>query len=62
MDGRINSTRPEVCSEIAIVDWRTIYDKICIVHGIKVILDFNLAEICGYSAKALSVRTIKVHR
>ena len=36
-------------AEIAIIDERTIRDKIYEVRGVKVMLDFELAEIYGYS-------------
>ena len=54
MDDRTSSTPPEVGSEIAIVDERTIRDKIYIVRGVKVMLDFELAEIYGYSTRAFN--------
>ena len=38
MDDRTNSTQPEAGSEIAVVDERTIRDKIYIVLGVKVML------------------------
>ena len=38
-------------SEIAIIDEHTIRDKIYEVRGVKVMLDFELAEIYGYSTK-----------
>lgn len=38
-------------TEIAIVDERTIRDKIYEVRGMKVMLDFELAEIYGYTTK-----------
>ncbi|MBO6111606.1 MAG: ORF6N domain-containing protein, partial [Lachnospiraceae bacterium] len=37
--------------EIAIIDERTIRDKIYEVRGVKVMLDFELAEIYGYETK-----------
>ena len=54
MDDRTNSTQPEAGSEIAVVDERTIRDKIYIVRGVKVMLDFELAEIYGYTTKAFN--------
>ena len=39
---------------IAIVDERTIREKIYEVRGVKVMLDFELAEIYGYTTKALN--------
>ena len=41
----------ENSTEIAIVDERTIRDKIYEVRGVKVMLDFELAEIYGYETK-----------
>ena len=38
-------------AEIAIVDERTIRDKIYEVRGVKVMLDFELAELYGYETK-----------
>ena len=38
-------------TEIAIVDERTLRDKIYTIRGIKVMLDFELAEIYGYTTK-----------
>ena len=49
-----SSTQPEVGSEIAIVDELTIRDKIHIVRGVKVMLDFDLAEIYGYTTTAFN--------
>jgi hypothetical protein len=40
--------------DIAIVDERTIRDKIYEVRGVKVMLDFELAEIYGYSTTAFN--------
>lgn len=54
MDDRTNSTQPEAGSEIAVMDERTIRDKIYIVRGVKVMLDFELAEIYGYTTKAFN--------
>lgn len=54
MDDRSNSTQPETSGEIAIVDERTIQDKIYIVRGVKVMLDFELAEIYGYTTRAFN--------
>lgn len=54
MDDRTNSTQPETSSEIAIVDERTIRDKIYIVRGVKVMLDFDLAEIYGFTTSAFN--------
>lgn len=44
----------EKSAEIAIVDENTIRDKIYIVRGVKVMLDFDLAEIYGYTTKAFN--------
>lgn len=38
-------------TEIAIIDERNIRDKIYEVRGVKVMLDFELAEIYGYETK-----------
>ena len=38
-------------TEIAIIDERTIRDKIYVVRGVEVMLDFELAEIYGYETK-----------
>ena len=40
--------------EVTIIDERTIRDKIYEVRGVKVMLDFELAEIYGYSTKAFN--------
>ena len=37
--------------EIAIVDERTLRDKIYTIRGVKVMLDFELAELYGYETK-----------
>lgn len=54
MDNKTNNTLPEAAGDIAIVDERTIRDKIYIVRGIKVMLDFDLAEIYGFSTSAFN--------
>ena len=41
-------------AEIAIIDERTIRDKIYEVRGVKVMLDFELAEIYGYTTRAFN--------
>ena len=41
-------------AEIAIIDEDSIRDKIYIVRGVKVMLDFELAEIYGYSTTAFN--------
>lgn len=40
--------------DIIIVDERTIRDKIYFIRGVKVMLDFDLAEIYGYTTKAFN--------
>ena len=40
--------------EVTLIDERTIRDKIYEVRGVKVMLDFELAEIYGYSTKAFN--------
>ena len=40
--------------EVTIIDERTIRDKIYEVRGVKVMLDFELAEIYGYSTRAFN--------
>lgn len=54
MDNRVSSTQMEADGEIAIIDERTIRDKIYIVRGVKVMLDFELAEIFGYTTRAFN--------
>ena len=41
-------------TEIAIVDEKSIRDKIYVVRGVQVMLDFELAEIYGYTTKAFN--------
>ena len=41
-------------TEIAIMEERTIINKIYEIRGMKVMLDFELAEIYGYSTKAFN--------
>ena len=43
-------------SGIAIVEERTIRDKIYEVRGMKVMLDFELAELYGYSTTAFNIK------
>ena len=43
-----------VTTEIAIIDERTIRDKIYEVRGERVMLDFDLAEIYGFSTSAFN--------
>ncbi len=45
--------KPET-TEITIIDERNIRDKIYEVRGVKVMLDFELAEIYGYTTKAFN--------
>ena len=52
MSEEINLSAPG--TKIVIVDERTIRDKIYIVRGVKVMLDFELAEIYGYTTKAFN--------
>ena len=54
MDDKTNIPHPEAIGEIAIVDERTIRDKIYIIRGVKVMLDFELAEIYGYTTRAFN--------
>ena len=51
MVGTIDSTTEEMTTEIAIVDEATIRDKIYEVRGVQVMIDFELAEIYGYTTK-----------
>ena len=46
-----DSTKDDMITEIAVVDEATIRDKIYEVRGVKVMLDFELAEIYGYTTK-----------
>jgi len=41
-------------AEIAVIDERTIRDKIYVVRGVQVMLDFELAEIYGYTTSAFN--------
>ena len=41
-------------AEVAIIDERSIRDKIYIVRGVQIMLDFDLAEIYGYTTKAFN--------
>jgi len=47
----MDEQKKAVDTEIAIVDEQTIRDKIYVVRGVKVMLDFELAEIYGYTTK-----------
>lgn len=48
------STTEEMTTEIAIIDESTIRDRIYEVRGYKVMVDFELAEIYGYSTTAFN--------
>ena len=41
-------------AKIAVIDERTIRNKIYVVRGIQVMLDFELAEIYGYTTSAFN--------
>ena len=49
----VNKTKEitEHAAEIAVIDERTIRDRIYVVRGVQVMLDFELAEIYGYETK-----------
>ena len=49
-----NKTEKAVSVEIAVIDERTIWNKIYVVRGIQVMLDFELAEIYGYTTSAFN--------
>ena len=50
-----NSKRPEQQNtEIAIVDEKSIRDKIYVMRGVQVMLDFELAELYGYTTSAFN--------
>ena len=52
MSGKQEEQRMDkVNTEIAIIDEQTIRDRIYVVRGVKVMLDFDLAEIYGYETK-----------
>ena len=44
----------ETDTEFAVIDGRTLRDKIYIVRGVQVMLDFELAGIYGYSTTAFN--------
>lgn len=44
----------KISTEIAIVDEQAIRDRIYVVRGVKVMLDFELAEIYGYTTRAFN--------
>ena len=55
MSGKQEEQRMDkVNTEIAIIDEQTIRDRIYVVRGVKVMLDFDLAEIYGYTTKTLN--------
>ena len=47
----LSEQKKDSSTEIVIIDERTILDKIYEVQGVKVMLDFELAEIYGYETK-----------
>ena len=49
-------------TEIAIVDERSIRDKIYVVRGVKVMLDFELAEIYGYTTSRFNEQVSNILR
>ena len=53
MEDKMNSDVVDK-AEIAVIDERTIRYKIYVVRGVQVMLDFELAEIYGYSTKAFN--------
>ena len=48
------NTQKQESTEIAIVDSSTIREKIYVVRGVQVMLDFELAEIYGYTTSAFN--------
>ena len=55
MSGKQEEQRMDkVNTEIAIIDEQTIRDRIYVVRGVKVMLDFDLAEIYGYNTMAFN--------
>ena len=50
----VPATIEKQASEVTIVDEHTIQDKIYEVRGVKIMLDFELAEIYGYETKYLN--------
>ena len=48
-------------TEIAIIDERTIRDRIYVVRGVQVMLDFELAEIYGYFTAFVHFFSINRH-
>ena len=53
MEDKMNSDVVDK-AEIAVIDERTIRDKIYVVRGVQVMLDFELAEIYGYTTSAFN--------
>ena len=51
LENEKNKTEAKPNMEVTIIDEHTIRDKIYEVRGVKVMLDFELAEIYGYSTK-----------
>ena len=49
-----NVTEEAVSAEIAVIDELTLRDKIYVVRGVQVMLDFELAEIYGYTTTAFN--------
>ena len=54
MSGESKETALETRTEIAIVDERTIQNRIHIIRGMKVMLDFDLADIYGFTTSAFN--------
>ena len=50
----IKKTEEAVSTEVAVIDEQSIRDKIYVVRGVQVMLDFELAEIYGYSTRAFN--------
>ena len=48
---KTDEQKPEISNEIAVINESTIRDKIYIIRNVQVMLDFELAEIYGYSTK-----------
>ena len=54
MSEDINKSKEQQNTEITIVDEKTIRDKFYVVRGVQVMLDFELAEIYGYTTSAFN--------
>ena len=54
MNEDIKMKNEEQATEISVIDERTIRDKIYVVRGVQVMLDFELAEIYGYTTSAFN--------